>query len=118
VAPTLLKATGLDPADLPGLDLLDPAGIKTREAIFGECFAHDVADLDDPAASLRWRWVVSGRWKLIAPDPANEPAALPELYDLEADPFEEKDLSAEDPETVARLREKLDGWWPGRRESR
>ena len=31
------------------------------------------ADLNDPAASLRWRWVIDGQWKLIAPHARNEP---------------------------------------------
>ena len=46
---------------------------KHRKAIFGECFTHNAVDLDDPAANLRWRWMIEGDWKLIVPDPNNEP---------------------------------------------
>ena len=123
--PTMLSAAGARiPENLPGLDLLpvvrdgEPLG---REAIFGETFAHDVADLDDPEASLIYRWVIDGRWKLLLTydgavgryakwHPRTDPR--PQLYDLIDDPHEEKNLAAEHPELVARLAEKIAAWWP------
>ena len=110
--PTLLKAVGMEvPGDLPGIDLLDPAAVVGRDAIFGECFTHDGVDLDRPASGLRWRWVVSDGWKLIVPYPANEPDGRPELYRLAEDPFELTDLAGREPERVRQLRERLDAWW-------
>lgn len=113
--PTLLRACGQQPpAGLPGLDLLDPRARARRDTITGACFTHDAVDLARPDRSLRWRWTVAGSWKLILPDPRNEPGGLPELYDVAADPFEERNLAALKPERVASLRATLDAWWsPG-----
>ena len=113
VVPTILSACGITPQDpLPGLNLLKIAaddGKCDREAIFGEIFEHDVADIDVPAKSLLYRWVLSeGQWKLIQPADPNQPA---ELYDVLADPMETKDLASVSPERVKTLRQKLDDWW-------
>lgn len=45
------------------------------------------------------------------PDAQNEPNAKVELYDLTADPHEEQNLSAANPQRVAQLRSMLDTWW-------
>ena len=112
VAPTILTAVGQSPTkEMPGINLLDEQAVKNRPAIFGECFTHNAVDLREPAANLRWRWAVSGRWKLIVPDAKNEPAAALELYDLAADPSETKNLAAEETDTAARLRDELNTWW-------
>jgi uncharacterized sulfatase len=114
LVPTILAAAGLKPApQMPGLNLLDvvAAGGKTpRTTIFGEIFEHDVADIDRPAASLLYRWAIQGKWKLIVPKAEAQPV---ELYDLTADPFETKNLAAENPGVVADLRKQIDDWWPG-----
>jgi arylsulfatase A-like enzyme len=68
-------------------------------------------DLNRPASSLRWRWVISGNWKLMTPDPKNEPDARAQLYNVHDDPTEEKDLAASEPQRVAELTKQLDGWW-------
>ena len=112
ILPTVLDAVGVKrPDDLPGLNLLDEAAIAKRETIFGECFTHDSRDLQDPAASLRWRWLVRGDWKLVVPAKQNEPQEVVELYDLKSDPHESKNLSATDPDRVAELRRSLAAWW-------
>lgn len=36
-----------------------------RAAIFGEGFAHDIADIHDPTISLLYRWCIQSQWKLI-----------------------------------------------------
>lgn len=48
--------------------------------------------------------VVDGRWKLIE----NDRDDTIELYDLEADPREQRDLASEEPEVAAELRARLD----------
>lgn len=117
IAPTVLQACGVAaPAGLTGLNLTDEQAIKNRPAIHGEVFTHNAVDVAEPASSLRFRWTLAeGRWKLLVPDPANEPTARVELFDVVADPDESTDLSARFPERVTSLTRALDDWWPARR---
>jgi len=115
VLPTVLRAAGCDiPNRLPGVNLLDEAAVARREAIYGEVFLHTARSLDDPAANLRYRWLIAGQWKLILPNTANEPAATVELFNLANDPDERQNLADTEPEKVTELRARLDGWWPAR----
>lgn len=125
IVPTILAAAGAKiPGDLPGLNLM-PALAQgepiDRERIFGEGFAHDIADIEDPEASLLYRWVIEGPWKLLltydgevnryqSTHPRSE--RRPQLYHLENDPHEKKNLAAEHPELVRRLSEAIAQWYP------
>jgi uncharacterized sulfatase len=125
IMPTLLKLVGAPvPADGDGIDLLDDNALKSRPFVAGQNSTHDIQELGRPAASLRYRWLVSGDLKLIVSsglqtgrvvhgsrDDATEP---PRLFDLKADPYELRDLAAERPADVKRLMGQLDGWWDGR----
>ena len=125
--PTVLTATGArTPKGLPGLNLLD--NLKTekpikRKGIFGESFAHDIADVENPEDSLLFRWIIEGKWKLLltydgevnrykTTHPREE--KRPQLFNLLKDPKEEKNLAKDNPEVVARLAEKIGKWWPVR----
>jgi arylsulfatase A-like enzyme len=99
------------PASLPGVNLTDPAAVGRRTTLYGEQFAHNVADVDAPTRSLEHRWIIDGWFKLIVPDPRNRPAEKPELYDLQSDPGEKTDLAGQQPERVGRLARQLDAWW-------
>lgn len=125
LAPTVLSAAGVAIAgDLPGVDLLPVvrgAEPLERKTIFGEGFAHDIADLDNPEGSLLYRWAIEGRWKLLltydgqvgryaSSHPRSE--RRPQLYELSADPHETRNLAAEHPEVVERLAAKIARWWP------
>lgn len=117
LAPTLLTAAGLKPSrEMQGINLLDAKAVRARKAVFGECFTHTSVDLEKPAASLRWRWVREGDWKLILPAPQNEPDGKAELYNLATDAREEKNLAATEPNRVARLEKLLNKWWGGKPE--
>ncbi len=125
IVPTLLAAAGAPiPKELPGLNLLPilKSGAPTpRDTVFGETFAHDIANLDRPADSLVYRWVIEGKWKLLltydgavsaryaSSNPRDE--KRPQLFDLLADPHENKNLAAQNPAVVARLAAKLEQWW-------
>jgi uncharacterized sulfatase len=112
--PTLLAAVGLEPTkEMQGINLLDEQALKDRQAIHGECFTHNAADLSRPAASLRWRWTIEGDWKLIVPATQNEPGGRVELYRITADPREENNQADRQPNRVERLGRRLDAWWPG-----
>lgn len=125
LVPTMLAAAGIEPPEsLPGLNLLPwlrDGKPFTRDAVFGETFAHDVADIDNPEASLLFRWVIEGRWKLLLTydgatgryaDVHPRTERRPQLFDLEADPHEEHNLAAEHPELVERLAGRIADWWP------
>ncbi|MFM7058171.1 MAG: sulfatase [Planctomycetota bacterium] len=124
VMPTVLQVAGLDvPADLPGIGLLpflSGQAELTRTTLCGEGYTHDVADLNDPSASLLTRWCISGPWKLILswdtpPDryefvhAGNE--KTPQLYNLEQDPEEQHNLAAQHPDIIIRLTQELARTW-------
>jgi uncharacterized sulfatase len=112
LAPTILTACGLKPTEaMQGVDLLNAEKVHSRDTVFGEIFAHDVADVENPTASLMYRWVVDGFWKLIVPHDPNVPEAEIELYNLEDDPHERTDLATDQPQRVEQLRATLDAWW-------
>lgn len=108
LAPTILAACGATPAEkLPGLNLLSTENQLTDRTLFGEIYAHDVADIDVPAASLEFRWCISDEWKMIVPS-GTEP---PELYQIKTDPLEKQNVALQQAEVVKRLTEKLHAWW-------
>jgi arylsulfatase A-like enzyme len=58
-------------------------------------------------------YVADNGWKLIVPPPqADHPE--PELYQVSRDPHEMQNLAAGEAGRVARMRAKLDAWWPGK----
>jgi arylsulfatase A-like enzyme len=123
--PTVLAATrARTPEALPGLNLLE--NLKTektikRKRIFGETFAHDIADTENPEESLIFRWTIEGKWKLLltydgevnrykTTHPREE--NRPQLFNLLKDPKEENNLAEKNPDVVAKLVSKIDNWWP------
>lgn len=125
IVPTLLAAAGAEiPSTLPGLNLLPilKTGQPTsRKEVFGETFAHDVANIDKPEDTLLYRWVVDGKWKLLltydgkldryaSSHPRTE--KRPQLFNLLADPHEDQNLAAKNPDVVKQLADKLQAWWP------
>ena len=125
LVPTMLAAAGARiPKDLPGLNLLPniESGARIeRKFILGEGFAHDIADIAKPEASLLYRWCIEGKWKLLltydgevnryqTTHPRTE--KRPQLFDLLADPHEKKNLAANHPDVVDRLAERIADWYP------
>lgn len=122
IVPTILAAAGAEgPHDFPGLDLLPElksGDAIDRDTIFGESFAHDIADIENPAASLLYRWVIQGHDKLLltydgAP---GKMKYLPtgggaQLFDLKNDPGETANLAPENPKRVKQLSALLDEWY-------
>ena len=126
IVPTILAAAGArQPAALPGLDLLSNLEAGTpiaREMIFGENFAHNIADIEDPEASLTFRWCIAGRWKLLLTYDGevvrtneqwdSRTVKCPQLFDLMEDPHEKHNLAAAHPREVARLAKAISDWYP------
>ena len=125
IVPTILAAAGAKmPKELPGINLMDNlTGNKPieRKAIFGESFAHDIADLKKPEASLLFRWVIEDDWKLLltydgevnrykSTHPRTE--KRPQLFNLKEDPHEKVNRAAGAANVVARLAKKIDAWYP------
>ena len=125
IVPTILAAAGAPiPGDLPGLNLLANLESNTpieRDTIYGESFAHDIADIENPQASLLFRWAIEGKWKLLltydgevnrykSTHPRTE--KRPQLFDLIADPDETNNLAGKYPDVVARLVKKIADWYP------
>lgn len=125
LVPTMLGAVGARiPDQLPGRNLwpaLTSGDPLDRETLFGEAFAHDIADIEDPQASLLFRWCIENNWKLILTydGEVNRYAAThprtdrrPQLYDLSLDPHEENNVAARHPEVVRRLAARIADWYP------
>lgn len=125
IVPTVLAAAGIDiPEGLPGENLFDEMAEQKpiqRDAIFGEGFAHDMANLDVPESTLLYRWVIEGEWKLILSyDGINvsyqkfHDAMLtgPRLYNVINDEHETENLAEKHPEIVERLSKRLTAWYP------
>lgn len=107
IAPTILKACGIEPADgMNGLDLRDPNALRERDQVFVEVYEHDsdLDHLDDPNHLLKARVVIEGWDKLI--DYRDRVA----LFDLESDTDDRQDRQELDAEKAAQLSESLRQW--------
>jgi arylsulfatase A-like enzyme len=105
--PTFCAAAGIKPpAGLHGgVDLIQVANGKTstrERPLFWEFHAPQRG----VAASLPM-CVRRNRWKLFA----NHDLSRVELYDLEADAGEQRDVASQHPAVVAELKQVLDRWW-------
>ncbi len=113
LVPTLLAAVGTEPkSQMQGINLLDAEAVAQRASIFGEIFEHDIQHMTDPVASLRFRWVIEGPWKLVLPHHPREPEAAVQLFQITEDPFEKTNLAPEKPELVKQLSQRIEQWWP------
>ena len=120
--PTVLAACDAKgPHAFPGLNLLPQ--LKSgepieRDTLFGESFAHDIADIEKPEASLLYRWVIQGKDKLLLTYDGN-PGKMKypptqgdaQLYNLENDPGEKINLAEQQPERVEELSSLLTNWY-------
>jgi len=99
ILPTILAATGIEsPTERPldGKNML-PALTGEVESLHGHLFWSSGGE------SGKWA-IRSGKWKLVTQKDKTE------LFDLEADLAESKDLAAAHPEVVAELTKTYDAW--------
>ncbi len=114
LAPTILRACGLEPpSNMPGVDLLPftTGGATDSRTIFGEVFTHDAVDLARPERSLLYRWAIKKSWKLIVPQ---DPLGTVELFDVQSDPSESRNLAEIYPDRVHAITAEIDKWWDGK----
>ena len=112
LVPTILGHLGRQvPQELPGINLLDPQQVQSRNAIFGEIYQHDIVSMDDPVSSLTHRWVIEGEWKLIEDYPDTSSV---QLYHVTEDPEEKVECGAQHPDRVAKLKRLLLEHWDPR----
>ena len=113
LAPTILKACGLEPTDtMQGIDLLDDTALAKRKSTHGACYLHNAIDIHKPSANLTHRWLINGNWKLILPHKTNTNATEPELYNLTKDPHETQNLAKTNPHQAKRLAKQLNELLP------
>ena len=113
LAPTVLAACGLQPLNaLQGVNLLDREALESRGAVFGAAYTHDAVDINDPASSLKYSYVITRDWKLIQASGRNGAGTLAQLYAIQRDPEEKENLADQYPDIAAQLQDKLRGWWP------
>lgn len=109
IAPTIYGILGIDPPEgLPGINVLDGRKLDERKIIFAEQYNHDFGT---PGESLRYRMAIETTWKLIVPNRKNKPKDKIQLYNIEQDPFEERNLADQNPGIVSRLNKQIDDWW-------
>jgi arylsulfatase A-like enzyme len=116
LAPTIVAACGLPPGPMDAMD-----GRSVWPLLTGT-----VEELPDRPYVVQWHRgdlpqarrncaVVTDRWKLAQPRGAwpDDPAPLGpfQLFDLASDPFEQHDVAATHPWTVARLQSVYDAWF-------
>ena len=120
LAPTILKACGLEPTDtMQGIDLLDDTALAKRKSTHGACYLHNAIDIHKPSANLTHRWLINGNWKVILPYKANlttrdeaKGTGETELYNLAKDPFERRNLAKSKASRVKRLTKQLNALLP------
>ncbi len=99
--PTALETAGIEnaaPSGLDGLSFLPTLTGRGRQIRH----EHLYFEFKDYGGQQTVRW---GDWKGVRQNLLKDPAAPIELYDLAADPAETRDLAADKPDVVKRLRE-------------
>ena len=115
LAPTILEACGLPHAD-PTFDGRSLWPLLTRQSVawpertlFLQSHRGDVPQAEHhfAARSARWKLVRSSGFGNERPDPR-----VPfELFDMQADPYETRDVAGDHPEVVADLRRQYAAWF-------
>ena len=103
--PTILDLVGIEsPKELDGINVLNETERQSREAVFGEIYAHDFNTVDE---SLFYQIAITEPYKLIVPNQKNKPEEKIQLFDIYKDPFEQEDLADENPEIIMKIKEQL-----------
>lgn len=105
MVPTVLDILDVDkPKNLPGISVLDEKSLHSREAIFGEIYAHD---FDTIESSMFYNIAIAPPYKLIVPDPVRKAKEKIQLFNIDEDPFEKNNIAENNPEIVEKLKQKI-----------
>lgn len=107
IATTILNACGIEPPEsMTGLDLREPEQLAKRNRVFVDVYEHDsdLDKLDDLDSGLMARVVIDG-WDKLTATPKKK-----ELFDLNTDPDDRKDLASQNEAKVAELSKLIDQW--------
>ena len=106
--PTVLDILNIKkPDNLPGISVLDTVALNKRKGIFGEVYAHDFDTIEN---SMFYNMAIFPPYKIIVPDPVRKKGEVVQLFNINEDPYEKKNIAASNPEIVKELKEKIAGF--------
>ena len=125
LAPTILAAAGIDKSEsMTGVNLLvvTKENPLDRDIVYGEIFAHDIANLSSPTESLLYRWCIAGEQKLVVHHDGKTGRygsihkhmhgdKLPDLFSILEDPYEESNLYKQGSEQIGRLTKRIQNFF-------
>jgi len=101
MVPTVLDILGIEkPENLPGINVLEENALQDRNGIFGEVYAHDFDTVEN---SMYYNMAIFPPYKIIIPDPVRKKDEVVQLFNIDQDPFEKKNIAANYPEIVEKL---------------
>jgi arylsulfatase A-like enzyme len=119
--PTIAAAAAVTaPQHLPGINLLEAESRKGRRQVFGVSHSIHNMTVGDPDDTQQYLWCVENEWKLLVRYDGKDTTryrnvhvwdkAPVRLFNIANDPHEQKDLAAEHPEVVERIRKAITAW--------
>ena len=125
LVPTVLNLLGIAKGNLPGIDVLDEQALNSRKVVFSETYNHDILNIDVPTETVLYKVAIENKWKLMLPNPhmiqqdattskeeiAGYYTKDVQLFNLETDPMELRNVALEYPEIVNRLTTEIEEWW-------
>ncbi|WP_435414386.1 sulfatase-like hydrolase/transferase [Polaribacter aestuariivivens] len=103
--PTVLDILNIEkPDNLPGISVLNTEALNKRKGIFGEVYAHDFDTIEN---SMFYNMAIFPPYKIIVPDPVRKKGEVVQLFNIDEDPYEKKNIAVNNPEVVERLKNKI-----------
>jgi arylsulfatase A-like enzyme len=106
ISPTVLELTGVPATHSTRFDGVSLAGLLrgTAKSLADRMLLISFSRMNEPVPTKQGSAVLWRRWRLFGTG---------ELYDLAADPHQDRDVAADHPDVIAKMRSHLDHWWRG-----